>query len=127
MEKNLKKITKILSETEDLKEAITLACGALATVIAQGDPKFDSEAFEFVIDSLKKLIPAYREEMAEQESKKDEIFKNLNRDLMDENISIEEIADKYCTFGNDELRQHTIDELRKMRISGRICNEKVLL
>lgn len=121
MEKKLGKITKILSETEDLKEAITLACGALATVIAQGDPKFDSEAFEFVIDSLKKLIPAYREEMAEQES----IFKNLNRDLMDENISIEEIADKYCTFGNDELRQHTIDELRKMRISGRIGNEKV--
>ena len=127
MENKLEKITKILSETEDLKEAITLSCGALATVIAQGDPKFDSEAFEFVIDLLKKLIPAYREEMVEQESKKDEIFKNLNRDLMDENISIEEIADKYCTFGNDELRQNMIDELRKMRISGRICNEKVLL
>lgn len=126
MEKNLKKITKILSETENLNEAMTLACGALATVIAQGDPKLDSVAFEFIIDSLKKLIPAYREEMAEQESKKDEIFKNLKRDLMDENISIEEIADKYCTFGNDELRQHTIDELRKMRISGRIGNEKVL-
>ena len=127
MENKLEKITKILSETEDLKEAITLSCGALATVIAQGDPKFDSEAFEFVIDLLKKLIPAYREEMVEQESKKDEIFKNLNRDLMDENISIEKIADKYCTFGNDELRQNMIDELRKMRISGRICNEKVLL
>lgn len=127
MEKKLEKITKILSETEDLKEAITLACGALATVIAQGDPKLDSEAFDFVIYSLKKLIPAYREKIAEQESKKDEIFKNLKRDLMDENISIEEIADKYCTFGNDELRQHTIDELRKMRISGRIGNEKVLL
>ena len=122
MEKKLEKITKILSETEDLKEAMTLACGALATVIAQGDPKLDSEAFEFVIDSLKKLIPAYREEMTVQES----IFKNLNRDLMDDNISIEEIADKYCTFGNDELRQHTIEELRKMRISGRIGNEKVL-
>lgn len=123
MEKNLKKITKILSETEDLKEAMTLACGALATVIAQGDPKLDSVAFDFVIDSLKKLVPAYREEMAVQES----IFKNLKRDLMDENISIDEIVDKYCTFGNDELRQHTIEELRKMRISGRIGNEKVLL
>lgn len=127
MEKNLKKITKILSETENLKEAMTLACGALATVIAQGDPKLDSVAFDFVIYSLKKLIPAYREKIAEQESKKDEIFKNLNRELMDENISIEEIVDKYCTFGNDELRQHTIEELRKMRISGRIGNEKVLL
>ena len=126
MEKNLKQITKILSETENLKEAMTLACGALATVIAQVDPKLDSVAFDFVIYSLKKLIPAYRENIAEQESKKDEIFKNLNRELMDENISIEEIADKYCTFGNDELRQHTIDELRKMRISGRIGNEKVL-
>lgn len=127
MEKNLKKITKILSETEDLKEAMTLACGALATVIAQGDPKLDSVAFDFVIYSLKKLIPAYREKIAEQESKKDEIFKNLKRDLVDENISAEEIVDKYCTFDNDELRQHTIDELRKMRISGRIGNEKVLL
>lgn len=127
MEKNLKKITKILSETENLKEAMTLACGALATVIAQGDPKLDSVAFDFVIYSLKKLIPAYREKIAEQESKKDEIFKNLSRELMDENISIEEIVDKYCTFGNDELRQHTIEELRKMRISGRIGNEKVLL
>lgn len=126
MEKNLKKITKILSETENLKEAMTLACDALATVIAQGDPKLDSVAFDFVIYSLKKLIPAYREKIAEQESKKDEIFKNLNRDLMDENISIEEIVDKYCTFGNDELRQNMIDELRKMRISGRIGNEKVL-
>lgn len=117
MENKLKKITKILSDTEDLKEAMTLACGALATVIAQVDPKLDSEAFEFVIDSLKKLIPEYREKMAEQESKKDEIIKNLNRDLMDENISVEEIADKYCTFGNDKLRQHTIEELREMRIS----------
>ena len=117
MENKLEKITKILSDTEDLKEAMTLACGALATVIAQVDPKLDSETFEYVIDSIKKLIPAYREEMAEQESKKDEILENLNRDLMDENISIEEIADKYCTFGNDELRQNTIDELREMRIS----------
>lgn len=117
MVKKLKKITKILSETEDIKEAITLACGALATVIAQGDPKLDSEAFEFVIDSLKKLIPAYREYMAEQELNKDEIIKNLNRELMDENISIEEIADKYCTFGNDELRQLTIDALREIRTS----------
>lgn len=106
---------------------MTLACGTLATVIAQGDPKLDSVAFDFVIYSLKKLIPAYREKISEQESKKDEIFKNLNRELMDENISIEEIADKYCTFGNDELRQHTIEELRKMRISGRIGNEKVFL
>jgi hypothetical protein len=117
MEKKLERIEDILLETEDFKEAMILACGALAKVLAQGDPKLDSEALEFVIDSLKKLIPAYREEMAEQESKKDEIFKNLNRDLMDENISIEEIADKYCTFGNDELRQHTIEELREMRIS----------
>ena len=117
MEKKLERIEDILLETEDLKEAMTLACGALATVIAQGDPKLDREAFEFVIDLIKKLIPEYREKLAEQESKKDGIINNLNRDLVDENISIEEIVDKYCTFDNDELRQHTIERLREMRIS----------
>lgn len=117
MEKKLDKITDILCETEDLKEAITLCCGALATVIAQCNPELDREAFDFVIESLKKLIPEYRKEMEEQESKKNELLENLNRDLMNPDISIEEIADKYCTFGNDELRETTIEQLRKMRIS----------
>ena len=31
-------------------------------------------------------------------------------------INIEEIADKYCTFDNDELRKSAIEKLRLMRI-----------
>lgn len=118
MEKKLDKITDILCETEDLAEAITLCCGALATVIAQGDPELDCEAFDFVIETLKKLIPANRKEMEELESKKNELLENISRDLMNPDISIEEIADKYFTFGNDELRQSAIDNLRLMRIEG---------
>lgn len=60
MEEKLYRITGILRETENLTEVLMLACGALATVIAQGDPKLDREAFDFVIGSLNELIPEYR-------------------------------------------------------------------
>lgn len=82
MKEKLDRISDILRETENLTEALVLACDALATVIAQGDPKVDREAFDFVIGSLNELIPEYRKEMERQDKENQEIIDNLNHNLM---------------------------------------------
>lgn len=112
----LDKITDALSECSDLKQAMEVACMALASVIAQGNAELDREAFEYTIESLKALIPEWRKKYEESETEQEQLIKKLNADLMNPDIPIEEIADKYCTFGNDELRQSTIEKLRLMRI-----------
>lgn len=112
----LNKITDALSKCSNLKQAMQVACMALASVIAQGDAEHDREAFEYTIESLKALIPEWRKKYEESKTEQEQLIQNINADLMNPNIPIEEIADKYCTFGNDELRQSTIDKLRLMRI-----------
>lgn len=112
----LDKITDALSECSDLKQAMEVACMALASVIAQGNAELDREAFEYTIESLKALIPEWRKKYEESETTQQEIIDNVNRDLMNPDIPIEEIADKYCTFSSEELRQSTIEKLRLMRI-----------
>ena len=112
----LDKMTDALSECSDLKQAMEVACMALASVIAQGNAKLDREAFEYTIESLKALIPEWRKKYEESETEQEQLIRKLNADLMNPDIPIEEIADKYCTFGNDELRQSTIEKLRLMRI-----------
>lgn len=112
----LDKITDALSECSDLKQAMEVACMALASVIAQGNAELDREAFEYTIESLKALIPEWRKKYEESETKQEQLIQKLNADLMNPDIPIEEIADKYCTFGSDELRQSTIDKLRLIRI-----------
>ena len=112
----LDKMTDALSECSDLKQAMEVACMALASVIAQGNAELDREAFDYTIESLKALIPEWRKKYEESETEQEQLIKKLNTDLMNPDISIEEIADKYCTFGSDELRQSTIVKLRLMRI-----------
>lgn len=110
------KMTDALSECSDLKQAMEVACMALASVIAQGNAELDREAFDYTIESLKALIPEWRKMYEESETEQERLARKLSADLMNPDIPIEEIADKYCTFGNDELRQSTIDKLRLMRI-----------
>lgn len=112
----LDKMTDALSECSDLKQAMQVACMALASVIAQGDAELDREAFEYTIESLKALIPEWRKKYEESKTEQGQLIQNINADLMNPDIPIEEIVDKYCTFGNDELRQSAIDKLRLMRI-----------
>ena len=112
----LDKMTDALSECSDLKQAMEVACMALASVIAQGNAELDREAFDYTIESLKALIPEWRKKYEESETEQEQLIKKLNADLMNPDIPIEEIADKYCTFGSDELRQSTIEKLRLMRI-----------
>ena len=112
----LDKMTDALSECSDLKQAMEVACMALASVIAQGNAELDREAFEYTIESLKALIPEWRKKYEESETEQEQLIQKLNADLMNPDIPIEEIADKYCTFGSDELRQSTIDKLRLMCI-----------
>ena len=112
----LDKMTDALSECSDLKQAMQVACMALASVIAQGDAELDREAYEYTIESLTALIPEWRKKYEESKTEQEQLIQNINADLMNPNIPIEEIADKYCTFGSDELRQSTIDKLRLMRI-----------
>lgn len=120
----LDKMTDALSECSDLKQAMEVACMALASVIAQGNAELDREAFEYTIELLKALIPEWRKKYEESETEQEQLIEKLNADLMNPDIPIEEIADKYCTFGNDELRQSTIDKLRLMRIERLEQTEK---
>ena len=120
----LDKMTDALSECSDLKQAMEVACMALASVIAQGNAELDREAFEYTIESLKALIPEWRKKYEESETEQEQLIQKLNADLMNPDIPIEEIADKYCTFGSDELRQSTIDKLRLMRIERLEQTEK---
>lgn len=112
----LEKMTDALSECSDLKQAMEMACMALASVIAQGEAKLDREAFEYTIESLKALIPEWRKKYEESETEQEQLLEKLNANLMNPDIPIEEIVDKYCTFGNEALRKTTIEKLRLMRI-----------
>ena len=117
-------MTDALSECSNLKQAMEVACMALASVIAQGNAELDREAFDYTIESLKALIPEWRKKYEESETEQEQLIEKLNADLMNPDIPIEEIADKYCTFGSDELRQSTIDKLRLMRIERLEQTEK---
>lgn len=115
-EEIIDKITDALIECSDLKQAMEVTCTALASVIAQGDAEFDREAFEYTIETLKALVPEWRKTYEERKTELEQFFQKLNADLMNPDIPIEQIADKYCTYGSDELRQSIIDKLRLMRV-----------
>lgn len=110
------KIMDALSESYNLKRAMEVACTALASVIAQGDAELDREAIEYNIELLKTLVHEWRKKYEESKTEQVQLIQKINADLMNPDIPIEQIVDKYCTFGSDELRQSTIDELRLLRV-----------